>query len=450
MKKKIPVNHPVRSSLFFDMEIIPVASLKPRDRNPRTHSKKQILQIVKSIEEFGFINPILTDARGRIIAGHGRVEAVKLLGMKLLPAIRLEGMSEAQLRAYALADNRLAQISEWDEELCALEFKYIQELQIDFDLELTGFETAEIDRYLEILNPAGEDPAADSIPEADPAEPPVSRFGDLWRLGRHRLLCGDATQRDEFLKLLGDQKAQLVFTDPPYNVPIDGHVSGLGAVRHEDFRMASGEMTEAEYTDFLRTAFTHLAAFSTDGAIHFICADWRHAYEFLTAGRAVYSELKNLIVWVKTNAGMGTFYRSQHELIFAFKNGTSPHINNFELGQHGRHRANVWSYAGGNAFKPDRLEELAMHPTVKPVAMIADALKDCSKRGGVVLDPFAGSGTILIAAQKTGRRAYAMEIEPKYVDTAIRRWEEYSGGEATHAENFLTFAQIKEERAHGR
>ena len=239
----------------------------------------------------------------------------------------------------------------------------------------------------------------------------------------------------------------MVFIDPPYNVPIDGHVSGLGAVKHREFAMASGEMSEAEFISFLETAFRNLAEHSGDGAVHFVCMDWRHILEVMTAGRAAYSELKNLCVWNKTNGGMGSFYRSKHELVFVFKSGRAAHINNFELGQHGRSRTNVWDYAGVNSLKADRLDELAMHPTVKPVALVADAIKDCSKRGGIVLDSFAGSGTTIIAAEKTGRHAHAMEIDPVYVDTTVCRWQAYTDGTAVHADTGETFAEIETNRA---
>ena len=428
----------------------PVAALRPRDRNPRTHGRRQIRQIAQSIQAFGFTNPVLVDERGGIIAGHGRAEAARLLGMETVPVIRLGGLTETQIRALVIVDNKLAENAAWDRELLALELQDLQGLEVDFDLTLTGFEAAEIDLLIEELGPREADPSADALPEEDPSLPPVSRAGDLWLLGPHRLLCGDATQESAYRRLLGRDKAQMVITDPPYNVPIDGHVSGLGRVRHHEFPMASGEMSEAEFTAFLRTAFGRLASHSVDGSIHFVFMDWRHLTEILAAGRAVYSGLKNLIVWHKTNAGMGSFYRSQHELIFAFKNGSASHINNFHLGQHGRHRSNVWSYAGANAFKADRMEELAMHPTVKPVALVADAVRDCSKRGGIVLVPFAGSGTILIASQKTGRRAYAMELDPRYVDTAVRRWEEYTREKATHEETGLPFSRVQEEGGHGR
>jgi DNA modification methylase len=225
-------------------------------------------------------------------------------------------------------------------------------------------------------------------------------------------------------------RAQMVFTDPPYNVPIQGHVSGSGAIKHREFAMAAGEMTAVEFTAFLRTAFERLVEASRDGSIHFICMDWRHMGEMLAAGADTYTELKNLIVWAKDNGGMGTFYRSRHELIFAFKSGTAPHINAFELGQHGRYRTNVWTYRGVNTLRAGRMEELALHPTVKPVQMIADAIKDVSQRGAIVLDLFGGSGSTLIAAHKTGRRAYLCELDPIYCDRIIARWEAYAKDDA--------------------
>jgi len=258
-----------------------------------------------------------------------------------------------------------------------------------------------------------------------------SRPGDVWALGPHRLLCGNALDSASYQNLMAGELAEMVFSDPPYNVRIDGNVCGLGRVRHREFAMASGEMKEADFTAFLRTAFEQLAANSTNGAIHFVCMDWRHLAEMLGAGRSVYSELKNLVVWSKTNAGMGSFYRSKHELVFVWKVGAAAHVNNFELGQHGRHRTNVWDYAGVNTIRPGRLEELAMHPTVKPVALVADAIKDCSRRNGIILDPFVGSGTTLIAAHRTGRRARGIELDPIYVDVAVRRWQTYTGKPAT-------------------
>jgi len=239
----------------------------------------------------------------------------------------------------------------------------------------------------------------------------------------------------------------MIFTDPPYNVRVDGNVCGLGAIKHREFQMASGEMTESEFIQFLKTTLGNLASFSVDGSIHFVCMDWRHCFEVISAGRNIYGELKNLCVWNKTNGGMGSLYRSKHEFVFVFKNGNGTHINNVELGSHGRYRTNVWDYPGISSMQASRLEELAMHPTVKPVALVTDAILDCSKRGGIVLDCFGGSGTTLVAAEKTGRRGYVMEIDPAYVDVSVRRFEKLTGKEASHAESGLTFAETKDRRS---
>lgn len=404
-----------------------IDALTPCPRNARTHSKKQIHQIADSIAEFGFTNPVLVDRDDMIVAGHGRVEAARLLGMETVPVICLEDLSEAQIRAYVIADNKLAENAGWDSELLGLELQYLSDLDVDFDATITGFEVPEIDLLIAgVTDTPPEDDPADDIPEVDEANP-VSQPGDLWRLGRHRLLCGDATERESLERLLDVEEAQMVFTDPPYNVRIDGHVCGLGSVKHAEFAMAAGEMSPAQFTAFLETVFGQLADHSVDGAIQFICMDWRHLGEVVAAGNAAYSELKNLCVWAKTNGGMGSLYRSQHELVFVFKAGTAPHINNVELGKHGRYRTNVWTYAGINSFGAGRDADLAMHPTVKPVALVADAMLDCSRRGGIVLDAFSGSGTTIIAAERTGRRGYAIEIDPAYVDVAIKRYQQLTG-----------------------
>lgn len=430
----------------LQVRLLPVTSLKPHASNPRTHSPKQLRQIAESIKEFGFSSPILTDSNGGVIAGHGRLEAAKLLGLEMVPTIPLAELSEAQKRAYILADNRIAEKAGWDQELLTLELKYITELDLDFDLTVTGFETAEIDLLINPLNSATGGQDGDEFYDVDRVQPTVSQLGDLWLLDEHRLLCGDATESSSFAQLLDGRRAQMVFTDPPYNVAISGNVCGLGNVQHREFVMASGEMTEAQFSGFLEKNFRLLVQNSKDGSIHFICMDWRHVYELVTAGRNVYTELKALCVWNKTNGGMGAFYRSKHELIFVFKNGTAAHVNNVELGRFGRNRTNVWDYAGVNTFREGRLEDLAAHPTVKPVSMIADAILDCSKRGAIVLDCFGGSGTTLIAAEKTGRRAAVMEIDGAYVDVAIRRYEKATGKRATHAASGMTFADVDHAR----
>jgi DNA modification methylase len=423
-----------------------VSELRPYARNARTHSRQQIKQIAKSIEQFGFNNPVLVDAEDQVIAGHGRLEAAKLLGYLTVPTVQLAHLNATQKRAYVLADNRLAEKAGWDREILAIELQGL--IDIDFEIGLTGFEMPEIDILLDEVAEARQEPGGpeDKVPEASPG-PAVSRLGDVWVLGQHRLVCGDARDDAAYSALLKGDKAEHVVTDPPYNVRIDGHVCGLGRVRHVDFKMASGEMSPEAFAAFLAAIFAQLCAHSVNGAIHHVFIDWRHLGEMLAAGKEVYTELKNVCVWNKSNAGMGSFYRSKHELVFVWKNGTAPHINNFELGQHGRSRSNVWDYAGVNSFRAGRMDELASHPTVKPVALVADAIKDCSRRAGLILDPFCGSGTILMAAERTGRKARAIELDPTYVDVAIRRWQLHTGKQAVLEDSNETFEIGAEHRA---
>ena len=412
-----------------NIENLTVSELRAWRKNARTHSRKQIRQIADSIKRFGFTNPVLIDSENTILAGHGRVAAAKSLGMSEVPCLRIETMTPEEKRAYVLADNKLALNAGWDEEILAEELSELLKTDIDFDVGITGFSISEVDNLIDGLEPKDTgDPEEDALPQDNGV--PRCRHGDIWHLGPHRLICGNALDAETVLALMGEEQAQMVFTDPPYNVPIQGHVGGSGAIKHREFAMASGEMTSLEFEDFLRRGFRNLVEASVDGSIHFVCMDWRHMAEMLAAGQGVYSELKNLIIWVKDNGGMGTFYRSRHELIFAFKNGEVPHINTFELGQHGRYRTNVWQYRGVNTMKSGRMDELSLHPTVKPVQLIADAIKDVSQRGAIVLDLFGGSGSTLIAAHKTGRRAFLCELDPIYCDRIIPRWEIYAKDDA--------------------
>lgn len=420
-----------------------VGALTPRPSNPRTHTAKQVQQIADSIRRFGFTNPILVDDDNSVIAGHGRLEAAKQLGLDDVPTVRLSDMNRAEIRAYVIADNKLAENAGWDRNLLGLELQYLSTLEIDFDVTLTGFELPEIDILIGDLEPAAND--NDVVPDVS-ADAPVTRLGDVWLIGRHRLICGDSRSAETYQRLIDDERAQMVFTDPPYNVRIDGNVCGLGAVEHREFAMASGEMSQAEFTRFLTEVFGHLAAFSEAGSIHFQCMDWRHIAEITAAGQAAYTELKNVCVWAKNNGGMGSLYRSQHELVFVFKSGTAPHINNVELGKHGRNRTNVWSYAGVNSFGAGR-EDLELHPTVKPVAMVADAIKDCSHRKDIVLDAFAGSGTTLVAAEQTGRRGYGIELDPVYCDVIVKRMKAVCGLDARLLGAGQTFSDVAEIRS---
>lgn len=418
------------------IEMLPVDTLASWKRNARTHSRKQIRQIADSIERFGFTSPVLIDDDNAILAGHGRVAAARLIKLPAVPCVRISTMSADEKRAYVLADNKLALNAGWDEDLLAEELKALVAVDLGFDVSLTGFSISEIDELVEghVPQESG-DPRADSVPDTAPQK---CRPGDIWQLGRHRLMCGSALEGGAVSLLMDGEKAAMVFTDPPYNVPIDKNVCGLGEIKHREFAMASGEMTRDEFIAFLRQAIENLIAATVDGSIHFVCMDWRHIEEMLTAGK-LYAELKNLIIWAKDNGGMGTFYRSRHELIFAFKNGAAPHINSFELGQHGRYRTNVWEYRGVNTLRPGRLDELTLHPTVKPVQMIVDAIKDVSGRGDIVLDVFGGSGSTLIAAEKVGRRAFLMEVDPIYCDRIIGRWELYAHAQAEQVACGLTF-----------
>jgi DNA modification methylase len=348
-----------------------------------------------------------------------------------------------------IADNRLTEIASWDDKLLAEQLKDLSLLGLDFSIEVTGFEIGEIDLRIAALDDmpgqADNDPA-DAVPEL-PTRPPLSRIGDVWLLGRHRVMCGNALDAAAFAALMGEERAAVVFSDAPYNVAIDGHASGLGAIHHRPFPMASGEMDKEAFTAFLSQACRNLAAFSADGSLHYLCMDWRHLDELLAAGRDAYGELKNLCVWIKDNAGMGSLYRSQHELVFVFKQGRGSHRNNVQLGQFGRNRSNVWRYPGVNSFARCGEEGnlLALHPTVKPVAMVADAILDCSARGDIVLDAFLGSGTTVIAAERTGRRCFGLELDPGYMDTIVLRWQALTGETACHAVSGGSFDDLARE-----
>lgn len=408
--------------------------LKVVDRNPRdliayagnarTHSAKQVSQIAASIKKFGFVNPILIGGDSTVIAGHGRVAAAIELGLDEVPTIELAHLSDAERRAYVIADNRLAELAGWDRDVLAIELQSLADLDLDFDLELTGFETAALDLLLD--GDVSEDEDPDDVLFEAGSDKAVTRLDDVWLLGKHRLICGDAQLQETYGALMGNDRARLVFTDPPYNVKISGHVCGSGAVQHREFAMASGEMDQVRFTDFLKSSLNCMANVSIDGAIHFVCMDWRHIGELQAVGDETYSELKNLIVWKKTNGGMGTFYRSQHELIFAYKVGKAPHINTFGLGETGRYRTNVWEYPGVNSFGSGQ-KDLEMHPTVKPVALVADAIKDVTRRGDIVLDGFGGSGTTLIASERAGRVARLVELDPLYCDVICRRFASLTG-----------------------
>ena len=395
-------------------------------------------------------NPVLATSANEILAGHGRVEAAKLLGMNTVPVLRIDHLSEAERRAYILADNRLAEKAGWDKEILEIELQSL--ITVGFDVEITGFEIPEVDLLLDAAAEKKSDPGPeDDLPDVRYEQPAVTRAGDLWLFGpkgdsRHRLLAGDARDPAAIATLMGEEEAAIVITDPPYNVPIKGHVSGKGRTHHGEFAMASGEMSEDEFIFFLKRFLGAALTKTAPGALLYVFMDWRHLFEMLTAARALGLRLINLCVWNKSNGGMGSLYRSKHELVLVLRVGDEPHRDNVELGKHGRSRANVWDYSGVNAFGSGRAAELAMHPTVKPVAMIADAIRDVTVQGDLILDPFGGSGTVIIAAEKTGRRARTIEIDCYYCDVAIRRWETFIGKTAVLAATGETFEEVAERR----
>lgn len=426
------------------MEWVSIAALRPNPRNARTHSKKQIAKIAASIKTFGFTSPIIVDESNLVLAGHGRLAAARLEGMQAVATVRLAHLSAAQKRAYLLADNKIAEQAGWDREMLAIELGELVDLlpAEGLDVSLSGFEAAEIDLLLADQADSRGDPD-DAIPAAP--ETPVARPGDLWMLGNHRLLCADARDRAQIELLMEGQRAACAFMDPPYNVRVRD-IGGRGRIQHQEFAFASGEMSNTEFEAFLGAALGNAAHASMEGAIHFVAMDWRHIGSLIEVGRTLYGAMVNLCVWNKTSPGQGSFYRSQHELIAVFCVGQQPHRNNIELGRFGRNRSNVWTYPGINSFGPGRLEALAAHPTVKPVQLVVDALLDCTRKGDAVLDLFMGSGTTILAAERTGRRAYGVEFEPRYVDVALARWQAATKRDATLIGDGGTFADVANAR----
>jgi DNA modification methylase len=431
------------------VEIVAIDDLETSSRNAKKHPERQIALLQENFEEFGFTTPLLVDENNTIMAGHARYLAAKRAGFEHLPVIRLSHLTPAKKRALAVADNKLAELGEWDLDILPeeLSFLFDADLELEFDPRIIGFETVEVDRIIgDDAKPERDDPA-DIFDVPDPQAAAVTAAEDVWICDQHRLLCGDATQPESYANLMQREKAEIVVTDPPYNVPNAGHVTKREGVR--EFAMAAGEMSSDQFREFLSKCANNLRAHSAEGAVVYLCMDWRHLGELRSAADPVFGTPKNLIVWVKRNAGLGSFYRSQHELICVYAAPGKP-VNNFGLGGKGRHRTNVWEYPGFNGFVRGRDEAFAMHPTVKPVAMVMDALKDCSNRGGTVLDPFAGSGTTMIAAERTKRRARLIEIDPLYCDTIVQRWQKFTGKTAHLAETNEAFDEVKARRGAGR
>lgn len=422
---------------------VETATLQPSPHRARIHSDEQIAQVAESIQSFGFLRQILIGKDGEIVAGHAIYEAARRLGRTEVPISDVSHLDEASQRAFALADNKIPENAAWDAAAVAREFKFLTSVDVPFAPEITGFSSIEIDFALTDAD-SGQDADIDA-PLPDPATEPVAKLGDIWVLGSHKLFVGSALEAGSYVTLMGDEKARMVFTDPPYNVEINGIV-GNGSAKHGEFLMASGEMSREEFTGFLLSFMQLSAAYTIGGGLNYVCMDWRHMQEVLSAGAKAYSELLNLVVWAKTNGGMGSFYRSQHELIFVFKAGTGKHLNNIQLGRFGRNRTNVWSYPGMTSNSRERSEMLEQHPTVKPVVMVADAIRDTSRRGEIILDPFGGSGTTIMAAEKTGRICRAIELDPKFADVIVTRWQAHTGQDAVCEASGATFNELKARR----
>ena len=424
----------------------PITSLVNFSNNARTHSKRQVRQIADSIREFGFTNPVLLgDGDNTIIAGHGRVQAAKLLGMTSVPTILLAHLSKDQIRAYVLADNKFSSNAGWNESILAIELQHLLTIQTDLDITITGFEVPEIDL---ILQQASEIPDQEDDVDASQTGPAVTELGDLWALGDHRILCGNSLLEASFTCLLDGRQADMILCDPPYGIPIFGFVTGNGAMKHREFAMGCGEMTSEEFVQFLTQALQMLAQHSTDGSVHYVFMSWHHLQELLVAGREVYDDLLNIVVWAKDRAGMGSLYRSNHKFCPVFRHGKDSHLNNIQLGRWGRNRTNVWKYPASQTFakQGDERDLLSLHPTIKPTAMLADAILDCSARGDLILDSFLGSGSTLLAAERVGRLCYGIEIDPLYVDLSIRRWERSTGRSAIHISTGKSFEEISAAR----
>ena len=428
----------------LNTEYLPISALKPMPGSPRQHPKSQIRALTKSFEAFGQVLPILIDADCRIISGHAQWEVAQCLAMSDVMTMRIEHLNEPQIKALMVALNRLGDLSKWDEPALSTILLDLYALDLDFDIEATGFAEIEIELRIEGLDEKTDD-TDDTILVA--SGPTVTQLGDLWQLGNHRLLCANALEQPIWSQLMGDEHAALVVTDPPFNVPIDGHVSGLGKYKHREFEMAAGEMSEAEFTEFLRSAMAHAHRWSAPGSVHYWAMDWRHSLEISSAGKAIYERYLNMAVWAKNQPGMGSFYRSQHELFFIFAKGGGAIRNNVQLGLFGRSRSNLWNYpsAASLARTAEEGNPLALHPTVKPLALICDILLDASTKGDIVVDPFGGSGTTLIAAEKLGRKARLIELDPAYCDTILRRWQRWSGETAFRVTDGMSFTALEAE-----
>ena len=420
------------------LETLPVDQLRSNGRRLRRSMEAHVCEVAQSISALGFTVPLLIGRDNVVIDGDTRLEAARVLGLEFVPCVRVDHLNENEQRLLRLAVNRLGEKGEWD--VLALQTEFQELIIEDVQIELSGFCSDEIDQII-----IGEQVESLEVGELDPraGTKPIAELGDVFNLGRHTLICGDATDPMVTARLMGSDKARLVLTDEPYNVRIVGNVTKGD---HREFAMASGEMSDERFIEFNRAWMGAILPFLVDGGILGTFIDWRGMSTVHAAAMNLGLSQLNLVVWTKTNAGMGSLYRSQHELLPLFKMGALPHLNNIALGRRGRHRSNVWSYPGASSIGSDARSGLRDHPTVKPTAMLEDALIDLTNSSDIVVDPFLGSGSTVIAAEKRGRICRGIELDPLYVDVIIRRWQRVTGKAATLGETGESFADLSQRR----
>lgn len=426
----------------FVVESAPIHFVKLPSRRVRKVSERATALCAANLNRFGQPGPILVSDDLVVIHGEEILAAASRLGWRSINIVRMPNLNESERRVLTLALAKLPLLSSWDDEALRVELSELVTLDLDFQIEdMTGFSIAEIDLILTPGQDEAKDDPLDTLPDDLPGEP-VSRPGDLWVLGDNRLLCGDALDPESYRRVMEGTMARMVFTDPPYNIPIAGHVSGLGKVKHRDFAAGVGEMSFEAFSAFLKQALTNATSHLIDGGLLYMFMDRRHIEELLRAARETGLSIVDMCIWNKLVGGMGSFYRSQHEPILVFRSGNASHLNNIELGRHGRYRSNVWDHRGLASFGRDRRALLTMHPTVKPVSLIVEAIKDGTRRNDIVVDPFAGSGSTIIAAERARRIGYGIELEPRYVDIIVRRWEAMSGHTAVYQTSGATFGEM--------
>jgi DNA modification methylase len=415
-----------KSAAVGDWELVATADLIPAVRRTRTHSGKKRQLLESGIREYGIVDPITINSANIIVDGHLRYEVAQKLGFATVPVVRISHLSDAELRAYAIAANKLPSVANYDLDALRIELEEIRAEAPRIDLSLTGFTIGEMDR-LDGRYLAGQyDDLDDDI--SPKATASFVRHGEIYALGSHRIICGDSLDPAIWQVLMDGEVARSCFTDPPYNVKIQGHVTSSG--QHGEFAMASGEMSQSEFEQFLSVVLINVRASLVDGGTAFVCMDHAHLLELLRAGEQVFEERLNICMWDKGRGGMGALYRSQYECVAVFKNGSAPHLNNVALGKNGRDRTNVWSFPGMIGTGKGKRKARELHPTVKPVALVAEALLDVTAPGDCIVDPFGGSGSTLIAAERIGRKARLIELEPTYVECTIARWQKLTGKKA--------------------